>query len=118
MRNDTGHYYGVRLGDIMERVGNGRGSSRRKTRVCGGGPYPEKSNVPITIKNTTWYLHPDYRRETWDEPIVVQDVKRPVNVRLLRTGEILDYSYDDKALTVLIPKSKRTDLTDVVAVQF
>ena len=86
--------------------------------ITGGGPYPEKSNVPITIKNNTWYLHPDYRRESWDEPIVVQDVKRPENVRLLRTGEPLSYSYDERTLTILIPKSKRTDLTDVVAVQF
>jgi len=86
--------------------------------ITGGGPYPEKSNVPITIKNNTWYLHPDYKRETWDDPIVVQDVKCPANVQLLRTGEPLNYSYDNQNLTILIPKSKRTDLTDVVAVQF
>ena len=86
--------------------------------ITGGGPYPEKSNVPITIKDNTWYLHPDYRRETWDEPIVIEDVERPVNVKLLRTGEPLSYSYDDETLTILIPKSKRTDLTDVVAVRF
>ncbi len=86
--------------------------------ITGGGPYPEKSNVPITIKNNKWYLHPDYKRETWDEPIVVQDVKSPANVRLLRTGEPLNYSYDNQTLTILIPESKRTDLTDVVAVQF
>ncbi len=84
----------------------------------GGGPYPEQSNVPITINDNTWYLHPDYRRETWDEPIVINDVERPVNVKLLRTGEALSHSYDEKTLTVLIPKSKRTDLLDVVAVQF
>ena len=84
----------------------------------GGGPYPEKSNVPVTIKDNTWYLHPDYRRDTWDEPIVVEDVERPANVRLLRTGEPLGYSHDNKTLTILIPKSKRTDLTDVVAVRF
>ena len=86
--------------------------------ITGGGPYPEKSNVPITIKNNKWYLHPDYKLETWDDPIVVQDVKRPVNVQLLRTGELLSYSYDNQTLTILIPESKRTDLTDVVAVQF
>ncbi|MFC1738144.1 alpha-L-fucosidase [Planctomycetota bacterium] len=90
--------------------------------ITGGGPYPEKSNVPITIKgdviNDTWYLHPDYRRQTWDEPIVVKDVEKPATVKLLRTGESLDYSYDDRTLTILIPKSKRTDLTDVVAVKF
>ncbi|MFC1738145.1 alpha-L-fucosidase [Planctomycetota bacterium] len=86
--------------------------------ITGGGPYPEKSNVPITIKKNIWYLHPDYRRETWDEPIVVQDVEKPVAVKLLRTGEPLNYTYNDQTLTILIPKSKRTDLTDVVAVQF
>ncbi len=86
--------------------------------ITGGGPYPEQSNVPTTIKDNTWYLHPDYQRDTWDEPIVVKDIERPVNVKLLRTGEALSYSYEDETLTVLIPKSKRTDLTDVVAVQF
>ncbi|MFC2113415.1 alpha-L-fucosidase [Bacteroidota bacterium] len=92
-------------------------SGESVVNITGGGPYPEKSNVPITIKDDIWYLHPDYRSETWDEPIVVRDVKKPVNVWLLRTGEPLDYSYDEGTLTIKIPKSKRTDLTDVVAVK-
>ncbi|MFC1738239.1 alpha-L-fucosidase [Planctomycetota bacterium] len=86
--------------------------------ITGGGPFPERSNVPITIRNNTWYFHPDYRRQTWDKPIVVQEVGKPVTVKLLRTGAPLNYSHVKGTLKILIPKDMRTDLTDVVAVQF
>lgn len=79
------------------------------------GPYPERCNVPTTIRGRTWYLctPPGFK-----DPVVASSVSRPTSVRLLRTGQEVPYSFENGKLRVDIPDEARTDLVDVVAIGF
>ncbi len=80
-----------------------------------GGPYPEQSNVPVTIKDKTWYFHilSDYKGE-----IRATGVDKPISVRLLKGNRDLEYSYCKRTLTIVMRNNLRTKLVDVVAVSF
>ena len=102
------------------------------------GPYPEKSNVPVTIKDNTWYLHmlpeeDDIKGRSWYLHLLVPGkearsypvemktakllgVQKPKVVKLLRTGEEIPYKYDNSELAISINADKCTQLDDVVAV--
>ena len=77
-----------------------------------GGPWPRQSNVPVTVRTNTWYLH-FTTAEVQDA--CVADVVEPAEVKLLRTGEAVPFSYKDRKLTVSLPQSMCTSLDDVVA---
>jgi len=79
------------------------------------GEWPDKCNVPSTCKPGVLYLHllPEFREE-----VVVKTTSRPEQVKLLRTGAKLSYVFKDSTLRVKVPESLRTDLVDVVAVNF
>ncbi|MEK6796151.1 MAG: alpha-L-fucosidase [Spirochaetota bacterium] len=79
------------------------------------GPWPERSDVPVTICGNIWYLHIDMIN---DGAATVSGVTKPVSVKLLRTGGSLAFTFDDGKLSVVIPGDQRTTLDDVVAVQF
>jgi len=85
------------------------------------GPYPEQSNVPVTVRGRTWYLHllplsVDTPRS--DGEVRLTGVGKPKWVRLLRTGEALNYVTDANGIHLNVPKEKRTDLVDVIAVRW
>lgn len=46
----------------------------------------------------------------------LKDVKKPAEVKLLRTGEKLDYTFENGNLKIVLPVEKATTLVDVVAV--
>ena len=77
------------------------------------GPFPGQSNVPVTTRNNTWYLHllPD-----WHSPVTVQRVTRPDSAHLLRTGDMLPFQFQGDTLTIDVPEQCRTSLDDVVAI--
>lgn len=77
------------------------------------GPWPERCNVPVTIKGDRMYLHalPEFK-----ETIKLTGVERPQSVKLLRTGEALQYTFKDGCLQIDIPARMRTELVDVVEV--
>jgi alpha-L-fucosidase len=77
------------------------------------GDWPAKCNVPSTRKAGLLYLHalPEFQEE-----IVVQEVSRPKQVRLLRTGAKLSYTFENGTLRVQVPTPLRTDAVDTVAV--
>jgi len=79
------------------------------------GPFPERVNVPTTIKGATWYLHvlPDF-----DGTVEARDVEEPKSATLLRTGSPVEHSFSGGTLTIDVPASVRTDLDDVVAVRW
>ncbi|MFH0824378.1 MAG: alpha-L-fucosidase [Pseudomonadota bacterium] len=78
-----------------------------------GGPWPEQSNLPVTVRANTWYLH-FTTAEVQDA--CVADVEKPLEVKLLRTGEAVPFRYKERQLTVSLPQSMRTGLDDIVAV--
>jgi alpha-L-fucosidase len=77
------------------------------------GPFPERCNVPVTRRGTTWYLHalPGFK-----DTLEFRGVGRPVAVKLLRTGEALPFDFANEKLSVRIDPSRRTPLVDVVEV--
>ncbi|MFH1006348.1 MAG: alpha-L-fucosidase [Candidatus Latescibacterota bacterium] len=79
----------------------------------GGGPWPERSNIPVTVRGNTWYLH---FTDATVQDACVTDVERPLEVNLLRTGEPVPFGYKERQLTVSLRQSMRTSLDDVVAV--
>jgi alpha-L-fucosidase len=78
-----------------------------------GGPWPEQSNVPVTVRENIWYLHFSVAKV---QEACVTGVENPVEVKLLRTGEAVPFHYEKRQLIVSLPQSMLTDLDDVVAV--
>ncbi|MFC1805678.1 alpha-L-fucosidase [Planctomycetota bacterium] len=125
------YYYG--LCDVLERW---MAKNRRALLGVHGGPWPDKCNVPVTIKDDTWYLfawpqdekgeflsprngrngHYDYtpRQKT----VTVARVGKPASVRMLASGRTLDYRHDGSTLTVTIPAAEATPLLDVIEVRW
>ncbi|MDZ8118452.1 alpha-L-fucosidase [Pontiella agarivorans] len=88
--------------------------------INGGGPWPEKCNVPITCNDRTWYFHARKQDATKADPVVLQDCEtKPVSVILMRTGDGISFEYKNNVLTFSIPeKLKARNVTDVVKVEF
>lgn len=87
--------------------------------INGGGPWPEKCNVPVTCRDAVWYFHARPKQATAGDPIVLEDAAEPVSVKLMRTGEPIDYAYVDGTLSIAIPDDlKAGNVTDVVVVDF
>jgi len=85
--------------------------------VCGTtpGPWPEQSDVPVTVKGSTWYLHFDYLN---DGVATIRNVSRPIAARQMRTGVLIPWEYCEGVLVVRLSESQRTTLVDVVEVTF
>jgi len=85
--------------------------------LLGAGPSPgaERSNAMITTRGKTWYLHllPDITKQ-----VSLKTDKRPKSVTLLRTGTPLPYSYWGGFIKFTLASSLRTEMDDVVKVQF
>lgn len=98
---------------LMAELGVWMQHSGESVRGASGGPWPEQSNVPITQKDRTWYLHllPGVAG-----PATVRGLSQPQGVRLLRTGQDVAYTFVDGVLQVAVPEHLRSDLVDVVAV--
>jgi alpha-L-fucosidase len=84
--------------------------------VIGAGPSPgvERSNVMITTRGDSWYLHllPQFK-----EQVYLKTDKCPRSVTLLRTGQSVPFSYWEGFIKFKLPSDYRTDMDDVVKVQ-
>ncbi|MGJ1422305.1 alpha-L-fucosidase [Sphingobacterium spiritivorum] len=78
-----------------------------------GGNYPEKSNVPVTVKGNAIYAFamPGYQGEM---NVVSNGIPR--SVTLLRTGEKVSFEKDGNTLKIKIAAKSRTRLPDVVKI--
>jgi alpha-L-fucosidase len=77
-----------------------------------GGPFPPRADVPITRRDNTWYIH----ALAGHERVAVDHVTRPRDVRLLRNGARVSYTFDDGTLEIDVPASTRASPDEVVAV--
>lgn len=79
------------------------------------GPHPEKSNVPVTVRDDRWYLHvsPDFK-----DAVVLTGINKPKSVKLLKIGAGIVCKFADGHLTINIPPDSRTELVDVVVVDW
>ncbi|WP_236621502.1 alpha-L-fucosidase [Rhodopirellula sallentina] len=76
-------------------------------------PTLDRTQNFTTVKGETWYSLPDHRRV-----VFIREVNRPKSVILLRTGTQLDYEYRDRSLRVVVPRSMKTHLPDMVKITF
>ncbi len=99
----------------MEAIANWMRHSRESVIGCGPSPGIERSNVMITTRKKDWYLHllPDFKGE-----VSVKTDKKPKSVSLLRTGEAVSYHFQNGFLSFSLPQSLRTDMDDVVKIEF
>lgn len=100
----------------MKEIQSWMEDNRRTVIGSEGGPYPENCNVPITSKGRTWFLHalPDFKEET----IVLAGVPEPKSVSLLETGTELEYKFDATRLEIKLPEQYRSEMPDVVQVDW
>ena len=83
--------------------------------LIGAGPsieWKKFSNVPITTGEKIWYLHvfPEHL-----EDVILNDVREPAEVKLLRSNTPIKYNYADETITITLSGDLRTDLNDVIA---
>jgi alpha-L-fucosidase len=85
--------------------------------LIGAGPSPgiERSNVMITTHYKNWYLHllPDFKQQ-----VSLKTDKEPKSVILLRTKANLSFNYRDGFIKFTVPADLRTEMDDVVKVEF
>ncbi len=98
----------------MEQVGEWLKANGESIFGAGPGPWPERADVPVTVKGDVWHLHIDFLNEG---RACVKGVPRPKSAKLLRTGEPVDFRYEDGTLSVELPEDSRSILGDVVAVE-
>jgi len=79
------------------------------------GPWPEKCNVPVTMRKNVWYVQVP---PGFNENIEIHRTARPLDVRLLRTQEKIEYNLIQETLFFKIPQESRTDRVDTVKVQY
>lgn len=105
------------------------------------GPFPERCNVPVTVRGNKWYLHllcpeEDDKGTSWflhtidpkypvrqyqqqeKKAVLTQVHATPESIRLLRTGETIDFQLDGDHITISLPQEKSTLLDDVVVVDW
>lgn len=76
-------------------------------------PMLDKTQNYTTKRGNTYYSLPDQQ-----DSIFIADITAPKSVTLLRTGENLEYTYRDNSIHLKLPKSKQTDLPDMVKIVF
>jgi alpha-L-fucosidase len=76
------------------------------------GPYPLRSDVPVTIKGGTWYLHFLTRDK---RAASLTGVKPPARARVLRTGQNAAWKQDGDRIVVTLPEATPPDFDEVVA---
>lgn len=77
------------------------------------GPYPERSDAPVTVKGNVWYVHFLARTPL---TATLTGVGAPKGARLLRTGEAAAWKQEGDRVALTLPAAPPTDLDEVVEV--
>lgn len=80
-----------------------------------GGNYPEKSNVPVTLKKNVVYA---FALPNHQAALKVSLQHRPTKAILLRNGKTLHFTFEQGIASITIPPKERTRLPDVVKLIF
>jgi alpha-L-fucosidase len=101
----------------MEKIKAWMATRRESVIGVQAGPYPEQSNMPVTVRGRTWYIHllPNGH---CTGPIVLKGVAKPQRATLLGPGKVLQSRFDNHTLTILVPENLRTKSVDVVKVEW
>jgi alpha-L-fucosidase len=77
------------------------------------GPYPERSDAPVTIKGNVWYVHFLARPQ---QTATLTGIPTPKAAKLLRNGQAVAWKQDGNRLVLTLPAEPPTDLDEVVEV--
>jgi alpha-L-fucosidase len=77
------------------------------------GPYPERSDVPVTVKGGAWYLHFLSRQQ---RTATLTGVNPPSSAKLLRTGQSVPWKKDGDRVVLTLPEIPPAELDEVVVV--
>ena len=75
------------------------------------GPYPARSDVPVTVKDKVWYVHFLSRRQL---TATLTDVGLPSTAKVLRTGQAAICKNDGNRTLITLPVAPPTELDEVV----
>ncbi len=79
------------------------------------GPYPERSDAPVTIKGDVWYAHFLPGQKT---SVTLTGVGAPKQARLLRTGQKVAWEKANGGIVLTLPAGPSDSLDEVVEVEF
>lgn len=85
------------------------------------GPFPDKCNVPVTVRGKTWFAHLLPRTSDGpasDGPIILTGTARPAQAAMLATGKALDVNAAGDRFTIEVPAEWRTTSDDVVVISW
>jgi alpha-L-fucosidase len=103
--------------DRLDELATWMDHSGQSVATVDRGPWPTRTDpqLPVTRRTGLWYLH-----VLAGAPQVVSlgDVPEPTDVRLVRTGEVVDHEYDDGTLSLDVPEANRASPDEVVAVSW
>jgi hypothetical protein len=77
------------------------------------GPWPERSDVPVTVRGNTWYLH---FLSSGQRTATLRGVPEPRSATLLRTGAAARWRREGDRLVVELPDGPHSGYDEVVAV--
>ncbi len=79
------------------------------------GPYPERSDAPVTVKGDVWYIHflPGQKATA-----TLKGVPAPKKARWLRMGESTAWQESNGGIVLSLPAGPRDPLDEVVEVTF
>jgi alpha-L-fucosidase len=77
------------------------------------GPYPERSDAPVTIRDSVWYVHFLSRRQA---TATLTGVHTPKAATVLRTGQAATWKEEGERVVLALPAEPPTDLDEVVEV--
>ena len=85
------------------------------------GPYPDKCNVPVTVRGRTWFAH--LLPKTSEGPasegtVVLTGTDQPRRATILASGRELTVTGSSDKFTIEVPKELRTELDDVVRIEW
>jgi alpha-L-fucosidase len=91
-------------------------------------PKTEIASVPATASGNTRYLFaiPEFKdKGKYDQDrlpakhitLTLKTADKPKTVKLLASGEVLNYKYEQNIISIDLPANKRTDLVDVIEVK-
>jgi hypothetical protein len=77
------------------------------------GPYPAASDVPVTCRRNTWYLHFLSRQQ---RTATLSGVGTPISAKVLRTGASVPWKKDGDRVVLTLPSERQADIDEVVTV--
>jgi len=79
------------------------------------GPWPERCNVPVTVRDNTWYLH---LHQLIDDKIIVTNVEEPQKAHWMRDGSPATWRREGDGIVFELPSGYPSTDGDVIELRW